>query len=302
MIETITSADVNLSATDGGIARVRATFEIGAGSDAEADAIFEASRLRVGATPGSLSVDEPNGHRGFGHAISRLLGGQAEEVVRVEVEAPAGCRLEVRVVNADVQATGFKGTQRYQSVSGDLRVVEVAGALDIDSVSGDVSLRAVAPVALKAINVSGDLMAEAPSFERVRVQSVSGDVSIDGALDASSSYAMDTVSGDVRLATPGSGMTVTVRGMSSDVSSALPHRLEGTPERRRLIVGDGAASVTFNSMSGDLAVVRSRQAVPEPALSTKSATGAGGRIEILEALERGEIDVDDAMRRLGGSS
>lgn len=300
----VTSADVRLTATAGPSARVRATFEIGASSDAEADELFESLRLRVNAGGGTLTVDEPDGHRGFGGAISRLLGGRAAELESVEVEAPAGCRLEVRVVSSDVQASGFRGSQRFQSVSGDLRLADAGGDLDVDSVSGDVSLRAVEPVSLKTNNVSGDLSAQAPSFRDLRVQSVSGDVMVDGALDAATPHAVDTVSGDFRLASS-SGMTVSVRAMSSDIHSALPHRIEGTADRRRLVVGDGAAAVAFSSMSGDLAVTRSRQqpstsdpAAVEAATSKPAGPAADQRTETLRALERGEIDVDEAMRRL----
>jgi hypothetical protein len=296
---------VRLTATAGASAHVRATFEIGATSDQEADEAFETLRLRVHAGDGTLAVDEPDGHRGLGGAISRLLGGRSAELESVEVEAPAGCRLEVRVVSSDVQAAGFSGSQHFQSVSGDLRLVDAGGDLDVDSVSGDVSLRASAPVSLTLNNVSGDLSAQAPTFEHVRIQSVSGDVSVDGALSPVTPHAVDTVSGDFRLAS-GSGMTVAVRGMSSDIHSALPHRLEGRADRRRLVLGDGAASVAFNSMSGDLAVTQSRQrpgpaeaSVASVASAPSTAPHANRRDEILGALERGEIDVDEAMRRLG---
>jgi hypothetical protein len=308
----VTSADVRLSATAGPTVHVRATFEIGANSDAEADELFESLKLRVHAGSGTLAVDEPDGHRSLGGAIGRLLSGRSAELVNMEVEAPAGCRLEVRVVSGDVQASGFRGGQRIQSVSGDLRLADAGGDFDIDSVSGDVSMRAVAPVSLKANNVSGDLSAQAPIFNDLRVQSVSGDVSVDGGLDAVKSHAVDTVSGDFRLATS-SGMTVSVRAMSSDIHSALPHRIEGSADRRRLVVGDGAATVAFSSMSGDLAVTRSRQqpAATEPAAATPAATPAASRPalpspddrnEILRALGRGDIDVDEAMRRLGDRS
>jgi hypothetical protein len=305
MALAVTSADVRLTATAGPSAHVRATFEIGANSDAEADELFESLKLRVHAGRGTLAVDEPDGHRSLGGAIGRLLGGRSAQLVNVEVEAPAGCRLEVRVVSGDVQASGFRGAQRFQSVSGDLRLADAGGDCDIDSVSGDVSMRAVEPVSLKANNVSGDLSAQAPTFSHLRIQSVSGDVSVDGALDAVTPHAVDTVSGDLRLASS-SGMTVSVRAMSSDIHSALPHRIEGNADRRRLVVGDGAATVAFSSMSGDLAVTRSRQqlAATGPVATTPATSGPAlaapdDRNEILRALERGDIDVDEAMRRLG---
>jgi len=306
----VASADVRLIARAGTVARVSATFEIHAGSDAEADRYFSEQGLRVQSVPGALSVAEKNdGGRGFG-AISRFFGVDTVELEGVEVEAPPGCRLEVRTVSGDIQASGFQGEQRFQSVSGDMRLVEGSGRLDLDSVSGDVTLRAIGAVSLKMNNVSGDLSAEALSFERLQTQSVSGDVSVDGPLAPGAGHSVETVSGDCRLAISG-GATIDVRGLSSDVRSSLPHRIEGTAERRRLIVGDGKASVAFNSMSGDLSVVPSRQAAPEPIAAVSAAPAKAapapaatpsdeGRIEILNALERGEIDVDEAMRRLGG--
>jgi hypothetical protein len=159
---------------------------------------------------------------------------------------------------------------------------------------------------MKVNTVSGDLSAESPRFDRIRVNAVSGDVSVDGALGAGDAHAIDTVSGDARLAS-NSGMTVSVRGLASDIHSSLPHRLEGTADRRRMIVGDGAAAVTFNSMSGDLAVTRSKQTDATPEAEAKAppkpapvATG-DDRLAVLGALERGEIDVDEAMRRLGNT-
>jgi hypothetical protein len=112
------------------------------------------------------------------------------------------------------------------------------------------------------------------------------------------------VSGDVRLET-WSGVTVSVRGLATDVHSSLPHRLEGSADRRRLIVGDGSASMAFSSMSGDLSVSRSRQAPPPPTPASPEAQAPpaperDAQAAILTALERGEIDVDEAMRRLGG--
>jgi hypothetical protein len=290
----VTSADVRLVAADGSEVRVRATFEMSASSEADADELFGAAQLRTSRDSGSLLVDEPNGRGGFGSALSRLFGGQTVELWGVEVAAPAACRMDVQVVRGDVQAHGFRGSQRYRSVSGDLRLADTGGELDVESVSGDVSLRAVEPVSLKITSVSGDVSAEAPAFRRARASTVSGDVSIDGELGAAA-HSVDTVSGDFRLAS-NTGMTVSVRGMSTDIRSSLPHRVEGNAERRQLIVGDGRAQVAFNSMSGDLAVTRSRRspaAIPAPA--------PDAQLDVLGALERGEISVEEAMRRLSSA-
>jgi hypothetical protein len=304
LVLVVTSADVRLSAADGSRAELQATFEVSARDEAEADARFEAAKLGVVAGTGRLEATEEWGERGIGSALGRLISGRDVDLERVDGSAPPGCRLEVRAVSGDLHTSGFRGEQRLHTVSGDQRIVESAGSIEVHSVSGDVSLRAVAPVDLNVDTVSGDLSAEAPTIGRLDVNAVSGDVSVDGGLGGGP-HAIDTVSGDVRLET-WSGVTVSVRGLATDVHSSLPHRLEGSADRRRLIVGDGAASMAFSSMSGDLSVVRSRQAPPPAAAAppppTPAATDQDDRAAILTALERGEIDVDEAMRRLGGES
>jgi len=99
------------------------------------------------------------------------------------------------------------------------------------------------------------------------------------------------------------------------VSSDLDHRIEGHQDRRRVTVGSGGPTVMFNSMSGDLSINRPRRLdrmvpqppaapsapVPPPPPSTPTKPSADDQLAILQALERGEIDVEEASRRLSGA-
>jgi hypothetical protein len=302
LVLVVSSADVRFTARDGSVAELQATFEVSAADEADADARFEAAKLRVVASAGRLEATEEGGNHGFGGKVALLLSGHDVDLERLEGSAPPGCRLEVRAVSGDLQTSGFRAQQRLHTVSGDHRIVETGGDLEVHSVSGDVSLRAVADANVNVDTVSGDLSAEAPTIHRLDVNAVSGDVSVDAALGPGP-HAIDTVSGDVRLAT-NSGVTVSVRGLASDIHSALPHRIEGSADLRRLVVGDGAAPLAFSSMSGDFSVTRSRHAPRSLASPPASAAAVPRRdsaqAAVLQALERGEIDVDEAMRRLGG--
>jgi hypothetical protein len=297
-----TASDTRIRAVEGGTARVRATFQISADSEADADRIYAEYQLRVSRDSGSLDVEEPrNAQGGIAEAVGRLLGRPGRVDVEIEAEAPAGCELRFEGVSADVSADGLRGEQRYQTVSGDLLLTNVAGELRINGVSADVTVRGAAVLALRNNAVSGDLSAMAPRFAALQANSVSGDVEIEGAFDAAGDHRLETVSGDVTIGLVG-GATFDVRGMSTDISCRLPHQLSGQAERRRLMVGDGAAQVRFSSMSGDLSVVQPRRlATAAPTITPtapKSDERAVDQIEILRALERGEIDVDEASRRL----
>ena len=320
----VTSPDVEIHGGDDTVARVQVTLEIRAGSETEADELFEHAQFQVKGGDGSLEIAEPrHGDTEIDAAfnvLARIFGRGRSAIARVEARVPRGAEIEYDGVSADVTATDLVGTQRYRTVSGDLVLDRVSGPIRIHAVSGDVSLRAVATVSLDANGVSGDLSAFAPAFESVRAVTVSGDVELEGELDQHASHRIETVSGDLSLGAVGD-LTLEVRGLSTDVDVSVPHRAEGSRDRRRYVIGGGGAQVLFSSMSGDVSVGAARRSerthtippippippVPPippipPVAPVGSGVGAEEQLKILQALERGEIDVDEAGRRLAGES
>jgi hypothetical protein len=312
----VTNPDVELRGVDRTTARVRIEFDLRAASDAEADEVFERAQYGVRAEPGLLEVNEPRlSDSGLG-SIARILGlgGAGRAGARIVAEIPAAATVAYNGVSADLIGAGLRGSQEYHTVSGDLVLSDTAGELRLRGVSGDVSVRAEAPVRLQANTVSGDLSVIAPRLEDCRIVTVSGDVDLEGDLSPGP-HRVETVSGDLNLGAV-SGLTLEVRGLSSDVDVKLPHRSEGTRDRRRYIIGDGAAQLLFSSMSGDASVGSSRRisAPPRPpvapgppkppATPTPPAPPLADdeQLRILRALERGEIDVEEASRRLAGRS
>ena len=196
--------------------------------------------------------------------------------------------------------------QQYRTVSGDLVLDGVGGDVQIKGVSSDVSLRADAPLASLEINtVSGDVSAFAPSIGLLRAVTVSGDLELEGVLADGPQHRIETVSGDLSLGV-GDNLTVEVRGLSTDADVRLPHRSEGSRDRRRYVIGDGKPQLLFSSMSGDIEVrpPRRTSAVPPaplpPPAPRPPAVDQDEQMAVLRALERGEIDVEEATRRLAG--
>lgn len=302
----VTSADVQLSAAPGRDATIRATFEIKAASEKEADDIFEQVRLRVKQSPGELLIEEPDIVGSFGSVISRIFGSGSHGDLDVEAQVPAGVELRLSGVSADMDVVGMRGDQRYNTVTGDLSISEAGGHVRLHTVSGDATVRATEPLAVEAQGVSGDLSVIAPQLQSLRASTVSGDVEVEGELSSRGDFRVETVSGDLVVGLVGSA-TFEVRGLSTDVNSELDHRLEGRSDRRRLIVGSGGPTLVFNSMSGDVAVRRPRRvsaAAVSPIAASPTppaaAPDAASQLDVLKALERGEIDVDEATRRLAG--
>lgn len=297
----VTSGDVRVRGITGGEAHIRATFEISAASDADADRIFEAVQLRVQRSGGELSVAEQEGTPSIGSVIGRIFGTSGQYELTVEADVPSEAQLELTAVSSDVDVTDLRGEQRYRTVSGDLSVANGGGSVRLESVSGDATLRANGPLAVHSQGVSGDLNVTAPTLRSLRANTVSGDVEFEAQLEALGDFRVETVSGDLAVGLVGDA-TFEIHGISTDVSSELDHRLEGQIDRRRLIVGSGGPRLVFNSMSGDVDVRRPRRigARPAPSAPVAEATAAGkqSELDVLRALERGEIDVDEATRRL----
>lgn len=286
----VTDADTVLRAVEGDEVRVRATFGVTAADEAEVDAVLEAAGLRVDRAEGRLEIEQ-RGDGSLGGLVGRLLRGHPSVSLDLAVELPAGAELRFDGVSADLRATALRGEQRYATVSGDLSLNEAGGPVQVNSVSGDTTIRAESELELRSNAVSGDLSASAPQLSGVRCVSVSGDLEIEGRLDPGGDHRAETVSGDLSVGLIGDAV-FEVRGLSTDIRSDLDHRLEGRQDRRRVIVGAGGPLFVFSSMSGDLAIRRPRRITVEPRVSVPT------ELEVLRALERGEIDVDEAARRL----
>jgi Putative adhesin len=312
----VTAPEAEIRAIDGGTAHVGATFKIWAGSEAEADEIFEGISLRVSRGAGVLELTEPKeGLGGLGSLKRRLFSGSGKTDLHLQIEAPRSADLRYEGVSGDLTAIGFDGSQRYRTVSGDVVLDSVGGELRLKGVSGDVSIRADAPLStLEMETVSGDASVLAPHVGHARIVTVSGDVELETSLGAGAAHRVETVSGDLSLGVAGD-LTLEVRGLSTDVDIRLPHRAEGSRDRRRYVIGQGGPSFLFSSMSGDVEIHEPRRGIVAPTPPTAPTLptpptphtpprmvviSEDEQLEVLRALERGEIDIEEATRRLAG--
>jgi DUF4097 and DUF4098 domain-containing protein YvlB len=186
-----------------------------------------------------------------------------------------------------------------------------------------VRVTAVGALDLRARTISGDLTIRAPRLGRAEIGTTSGDVRLDAELDGSGPFGIETVSGDATIVGR-MGLRIEARTVTGELRSELPHRRDASLGRKQLVVGDGAIPFAFRSVSGDLRVTTPRDATAagtieaSPAVTTapeppappsaplppvpSANPGAGSRevarMDVLRALERGELSVDAAMRRI----
>lgn len=249
----------------------------------------------------------------------------------LQVDTPAGTSLVVEVASADVDIDGIRGDQRLRSAAGDLRVSGAVGSIAVESMSGDVEVIASAELRVDARTVSGDLGIRAGIVRALRLATTSGDLRVTGKFEGSGPFSIESVSGDTVLA-PAGGVRLQVRTIAGDIRSERQTRSEGKRGQRTLIIDDGGPTIDIRSTSGDVAVVPAsalssaggfdpamgapaRPAVPEPPIPPRPPIAPEpvvsspsiapvrqapdeAHLEILRALERGDIDIAEATRRL----
>jgi hypothetical protein len=265
------------------------TTEIEVSSDHDGSDFVRSTRIEGRAARGGMHILVHVPHRKH-----RFL---SSEDVRVSVRLPLAADLVVRAVTADVDAAGVFGKVDIDTASGDVDVDE-GGEVRLKSASGNLSVGAAQ--ALHARSASGDLLV-GRLVDRSSMQTTSGNLRVGGAATevrmetVSGSLAVDvaerglsarSVSGDVRVSCVANGEVV-VQTVSGDVEVGVAPRRSVEVDAQSLsghlsseidldggpgVVGGepaGRVRVKFNSVSGDLRLVRAAE--PEPARSAWAA-------------------------------
>jgi hypothetical protein len=240
-----------------------------------ADLDTDSQRVRVisgrGHTRVCVAYGDSNGCNSNGYS-----GGGGS--VRLEIQVPRQSELDVSAVSADISSSGVAGTQRLQTVSGDIDAELGSGNDEVNSVSGTVTLHGNAQDGtLHAGSVSGDLRitnvagevdartvngtltAELAAARQVQLHTTSGEIELSASLASGGTVETETVSGDQRLNVTGSaGYTYEAKTFSGDIKNCFGQRSErseyGPGDRLEGTRGGGAGHVRMQSMSGDVSL------------------------------------------------
>jgi hypothetical protein len=317
LILSCAAGSVDIRAGDGGEAVVLARSE--GGRD-------DSLPLSVRKSDGLLQIDvaDRGSFAAFAGWFARRNG------VDFQVTVPRAARVTINTVSADVRTAMLAGEQTYKTVSGDVELAVDGGRLRVSSVSGDVQLRSSQPVEFSVNTTSGDVRVRGAQLSGFDARTVSGDIDVDGGLVAGPLHSAETVSGDLSLASTG-GVTVDIRrGLDFGGGPRTLVAGDGSAQLRfRTLSGDvhvaGAQRVPQDKQqhrdryerarermerhaakrAGRFAVRVARfeddspteytEGAPEPPVQVPPDKD---QLEVLRALERGEIDVDEAARRL----
>ena len=194
----------------------------------------------------------------------------------LKIMVPQGSELDISAVSADITTGKVLGTQRLQSVSGDVHA-DVAADAEVKTVSGNITVKGHGqPGSLHFTSVSGDLRVDRlggdvelstvsgdvkgtlDGARGVRARTTSGDLRLDGRMGHAVSVDAESVSGELTLnGSADGGYAYELRSFSGDINNCFGATAERTSQYApgrvlRGSRGDGAGKVYMKSMSGDL--------------------------------------------------
>jgi DUF4097 and DUF4098 domain-containing protein YvlB len=202
------------------------------------------------------------------------------------VKAPAGTRVVINSLRADVRVTGIKGELKVTTASGDVVLTDVGAIQEAKTASGDVTIKGatsdeeieagtlngdVTLIDIKARRITanslnGSVVARDVVCDGATLSTIAGDVLYAGSLTKGGRYEFTSNSGDVRFSPTGStGYALQATSFTGDITSSVElvqpassRSLAGQrgPRRRAATakVGDGSATVTLQTFSGDISI------------------------------------------------
>jgi len=200
---------------------------------------------------------------------------------RIEMTVPVGTRLRANSVSGDVTVRGTQAEVEVSAVSGDVTIEDAANSVHVGAVSGDLQVTTVrGRVELSTVSgelrvrgVEGDLGAESVSgsidvrdarVRTLRTQSVSGDVTYDGAFARDGDYRFNSHSGSILFSLPANaGADLEMETFSGRISSDFPVTLQpgesvGRRGRRmQFTLGAGGTRISAETFSGNITIRRS---------------------------------------------
>jgi DUF4097 and DUF4098 domain-containing protein YvlB len=268
------AGDIVITGGGGNDVKIDAVKRVRARDDADGKARLQDIQIQIDESANRVDV------RTVYPRLQRNLAGAVDYTVAL----PQDASVTVHSVSGDVRVTNVRGELQAESVSGDVSAADVPKLTGLKSVSGDISLTnggSDGPLDLGTVSgelvikglkartidvgtVSGDIMLDNVESERVDTKSVSGNVDYRGPLARGGRYAFNSHSGDITMTVSGNtGFSIEANTFSGDVRSDFAVTLRGDSggrgPRRHTIrgsFGDGSATLSMNSFSGDIAILK----------------------------------------------
>ena len=199
----------------------------------------------------------------------------------LEVFVPSRAKIWIKTASAAVTVSGFLGSLDIYTVSGAINVTGNPDDVNAEAIDGNITLSG-SPRFVRAKSASGRVdfsgtcddatlstgsgavVVEGGTFERGRIESVTGPIRFDGSVASGGSVVFDTHSGSTELSIPsGAGtdiqlMTIAGKIVNSLTSSRPTPGRYGRGAELNTTNADGGAQLTAKSFKGNILLKTSR--------------------------------------------
>jgi hypothetical protein len=199
----------------------------------------------------------------------------------VTITVPAGCPVQLGVVNASAIVSGITANVSVKSVSGDLTLDGVTGTVDAKTVSGDLEARGL-DGGLVFNSVSGDLTRAGGAVRDLDAKTANGKVTADVDLGGTGSLRVTTVSGEVAVRLPAStSATVELRSNTGRVRAGFDGLVSARAAGATTMtgtLGSGSSRVAVTTLSAPVTLLQRGQPPCPPGGpgGPGGPTGSGG--------------------------
>jgi hypothetical protein len=196
----------------------------------------------------------------------------------LELFVPAGARVWAKSGSAAIDVTGITGGLDLNIVGGSISVTGNPRELNIESMDGSVTVNG-APTWMRAKTATGDVTIRGSctdlglttvsgtisirdgSFERTRVESVTGNVTFGAGVARAGTLLIDTHSGTIDLLLGKASLDVEATTITGGITNSVSGRRptpgrDGRGEELVLSLGTGDARATLRSFKGNIRIAR----------------------------------------------
>jgi DUF4097 and DUF4098 domain-containing protein YvlB len=179
--------------------------------------------------------------------IEGITGDVDAETVQGEIRVVGGGRLKLESVEGEVVIAGARGRVQASTVNRGIRVSDVIGDLDLETVNG--------PIIIQKVQASN-----------VDAATVNGRIVYDGTIRDGGDYALTTHNGAIWIVVPtNTNASVSVSTFNGELDTTFDLPKFDPDSRRRsynFVLGNGKARVDLETFGGDINLRRPGESMP----------------------------------------
>lgn len=198
------------------------------------------------------------------------LGGPKQELeiegegdrIKIEIILPRGRYRNIEGADLEIKVPRASRVE-VESISADIEASELNGRLELETVSGNITVNGGEPEELELASVSGDIRVESGGMlKEGSFETVSGNIMSSTDFDSRGSFSFESVSGNLELRVPaGANAFFEVSTFSGSIRNELGPEAERSnsilpSQELEFTLGSGGARISLQAFSGKVKILK----------------------------------------------